>query len=140
MEVRMRGRRSRNYFTQDQIIELAANPYTAAVTASSIRYTPEFKEMFWQRYQNGEMVKAIFRSAGYDTDVLGDGRIYNFSHQLAVSKNMISDLIQDSQRDEPASKEKTRLSAMEHELRYLRQQVDFLKKLSSLENSRKPGQ
>jgi len=140
LEVFMRGRRKRNYFTPEQIKELRDNPYTYSVTYSNIRFTLEFKELFWSRYQEGELVKDIFRSLGYDVDVLGDGRMYNFSHKLSVDKENETNLSASYQENQPTNTPPKKLTDMEHELIYLRQEVEFLKKLSALENQKKPKQ
>lgn len=131
----MRERRKRNFFTQEQIKQFRLNPYTYSVTDSNIRFTAEFKKMFWQQYQEGKIVRDIFVDAGYDVEALGDGRIYNFSHNLTIAVKAGRDFSEGySKRPNPDS---TKLSALEHEVLYLRQQVDFLKKISALETSKK---
>lgn len=129
----MRGIRNRNNFTPEQMEILRLNPNTASVSLNQIRYTSEFKEMFWSRYSNGIPVKRIFQDAGYDVEMLGDGRIYNFSHQLAVAKTSDKDTV-NSCSDHENMADKARITAMEHEIAYLRQEIEVLKKLSLLEH------
>ena len=43
----MRGKRSRNAFTNDQILALSSNKYTETITTTRICYTQEFKNIFW---------------------------------------------------------------------------------------------
>ena len=38
-------------FTEEQQKELRNNKYTARVTANSLSFTKEFKELFYQEYQ-----------------------------------------------------------------------------------------
>ena len=40
----------KNYFTDEQIALMKLNPYTKRVSKSSIKFTEEFKELFWKDY------------------------------------------------------------------------------------------
>ena len=42
-------------FTEEQQKELRNNKYTARVTANSLSFTKEFKELFYQEYQMGSI-------------------------------------------------------------------------------------
>ena len=88
----MREKRKPKYFTSEQISKLKSNPYTHSVSGCCIRFTLEFKELFWMRYCNGVSAKQIFTSLGYDIDILGDGRIFNFASQLSKDKEIGRDL------------------------------------------------
>lgn len=84
--------------------------------------------MFWLRYQKGEMVKDIFRLAGYDPKVLGDGRIYNFSYQLARAMEAGKNLEETPRENSSTHHEHdSRIAALEQEILYLRQQIESLK-------------
>jgi len=78
----MRERHHIHKFTQEQVEQLAANPFTLSVTVHRISFTLEFKNLFLSRYETGESVKDIFVALGYDPDVIGYNRMYSFSNRL----------------------------------------------------------
>lgn len=65
----------RGKLVQEEIEELRRNPYVVSVDSRRIRYSEEFKKLFIWKYINGERPSAIFRSAGFDTAMLGSKRI-----------------------------------------------------------------
>ena len=77
-------------FTTDQIIQLRNNPYTYRVTAKHIRFTKEFKELFYQKRQEGMSLRDTFASLGYDPDVLGKDRIEGISYLINKAKKPVA--------------------------------------------------
>lgn len=142
----MRKRHKIKKFTAEEIVILTANQFTYNVTASQIIYTSEFKNIFLARYEAGENAKEIFESLDYDTAVLGNSRIYDFAHRLAKQAakcNLLSGTSFEAAGTMPGKENYTTnlspqsIAAMQMEIAYLRQQVDFLKKITALDNSRK---
>ena len=142
----MRERHHIHKFTQEQVEQLAANPFTLSVTVYRISFTLEFKNLFLSRYENGESVKDIFVALGYDPDVIGYNRMYSFSNRLLNQVEAGEPLTEDSVR-KPAEKPvntdyntmpaQQSVASMQRELTYLRQQVEFLKKISQLDTTKK---
>lgn len=134
---------NRNTFTKREIQILKSNPYTYRVTESQIFYTKEFKEEFWRRYQGGETPRKIVEELGYDPDMLGTVRLSGlqlnikkqalrpggFTEGKGGKKSLKSGMysVDYSPSDETVVK-------MQHEIMYLRQEVEFLKKITSLKN------
>lgn len=139
---------NRNKFTKREIQLIKNNPYTYKVTEAQICYTKGFKEEFWRRYQAGETPRAIVEALGYDPDMIGQSRINGL--QINISKQ--------AQREGgftqgkgPGSKRKLQrelydveqkpivetIVKMQHELLYLRQEVEFLKKITSIKDTKK---
>lgn len=137
---------NRNKFTKREMQLIKNNPYTYKVTESQIFYTKEFKEEFWRRYQAGEAPRAIVEALGYDADMLGQYRINGL--QINIKKQAL--------RPEGFAEGKSRrkgrktelydvetnpsvetMVKMQHELLYLRQEVEFLKKITSLRDTKK---
>lgn len=137
---------NRNNFTKREIQLIKNNPYTYKVTESQIFYTKEFKEEFWRRYQAGELPRAIVEALGYDPDMIGQYRINGL--QINIQKQ--------AQRPEGFTEGKGRrkgrktelydvdnhpseetIVKMQHELLYLRQEVEFLKKITSIKDTKK---
>ena len=137
---------NRNTFTKREIQILKSNPYTYKVTESQIFYTKEFKEEFWRRYQEGETPRKIVEELGYDPDMLGTARLSGlqmnikkqalrpggFTEGKGRKKSLKSGMysVDYSPSDETVVK-------MQHEIMYLRQEVEFLKKITSLKNTGK---
>ena len=71
-----------NYFSDKQVKELEKNPYVKKVSAKSITYSEEFKELFWIDLQNGMMPGNIFRKYGFDPLMLGSRRTNNFTYRV----------------------------------------------------------
>ncbi|WP_026670813.1 HTH domain-containing protein [Butyrivibrio sp. AE3006] len=142
----MRERHHINQFTPEQIELLAANPFTLSVTAYRISYTLEFKNLFLSHYENGELVRDIFRELGYAPGILGDSRMYSFSHKLLSDVEAGKPITEGSVRKPAEKPVKTdyntmpaqqSVASMQRELTYLRQQVEFLKKISQLDTTKK---
>lgn len=136
-------------FTEKQIQTLAANPFTQRVNSCQISYTLEFKNIFLSLYEQGKTVPEIFNELGYDTEILGSSRMYSFSSRLLkqveegkplteaparVRRGPEEGPVKVDYNTQPAQQS---LASMQRELIYLRQQVEFLKKLSELDNEKK---
>ena len=73
-------------FTEEQQKELRNNKYTARVTANSLSFTKEFKELFYQEYQMGSIPRDILREHGYPAEWLGKRRIWGITHCIKTIK------------------------------------------------------
>ena len=142
----MRERHHIHKFTPEQMEQLAANPFTLNVTVYRISYTLEFKNLFLSHYENGETVMNIFRTLGYDPETLGENRIYGFARDL-LNKVEAGEPLTEGPAHKPATKpvntdyntmpSQQSVASMQRELTYLRQQVEFLKKISQLDTTKK---
>jgi hypothetical protein len=133
----------RSKFTSREQQILRKNQYTYRVTDSQIFFTKEFKEEFWRQYQLGSTPREIATSLGYDPDILGTSRLTGlqinikkqairpkgFTEGKGRRKCMQSEL--DSIDEKPSDKT---IIKMQHELLYLKQEMEFLKKISSIRN------
>lgn len=115
--------------------QLRKSKYVLSVSSSTVRFSEDFKRLFYQRMHSGEKAKAIFRDCGIDPDILGYYRVKNFSYVLnkaAKREEGFVDKRQNNYRRPPKSEDETveaRIKQLEHELAYTRQEVEFLKKL-----------
>lgn len=122
-------------FTKEEQDLLRQNKYTYSVTANTISFTIEFKKEFWKRYQAGERPRAIVAALGYDPQMLGDGRIAGL--QGMIRKQAEENNFREGQHpsyvanhpDYSSMTDSQKLRAMEHELYYLRKEMEFLKKI-----------
>ena len=142
----MRIKKRIRKFTAEQMEQLAANPFTQRVTVLRISFSLEFKNLFLARYESGEAIKDIFAEMGYDIGVLGENRIYNFANRLAIMAErgeMPTEEPLGAKLEKPASVDyntmpaQQSVAAMQREIAYLRQQIEFLKKITELDNGRK---
>ncbi|MBT9778031.1 transposase [Clostridium sp. MCC353] len=133
---------SRKPFTNEQILMLRQNPYTYSVTQFQLHLTKEFKEIFYSEYQAGELPRKILEDHGYDPAVLGERRIWSISRHIREqykkyrcfregNHTLGKEQPQEQTRDIPVS-EKEELKQLRHEIDYLKQEVEFLKKISAV--------
>lgn len=135
---------SRKVFTDEEIEMLRSNPYTYAVTPHILSFTKEFKELFWNEYQAGIIPRQILEQHGYPSDVLGEQRIWGITQ--IIKKQYYSE---DGLREGPPQKKKPSddraatatteetVARLQHEVEYLKQEMEFLKKILSSRRTRK---
>ena len=133
-------------YTPKQIKELKANPYTLKVTKNKLYFTAKFKEDFWVSYQAGNAPRKILSDFGYNLDMFGQKQIDSFVQR--IKKDALSGQgfregenhdrripMKATQEDDLSSPQS--IERMQNELLYLRQEVEFLKKIIIAENSKK---
>lgn len=134
------------HFTKEEVAILAKNPFTFKVSENVICFTIEFKELFWTYYQNGLHPTEIFIRTGYDPALLGERRIGNFAYKLREAmKSGKGFNVNNGGAPKPKPRSKNyaemlpevAIASMNYELKYLRQEVEFLKKLYALETRKK---
>lgn len=126
------------HFTEEQQAILRQNPYVVKVSESTITYTEDFKERFYQEYKAENMPSAILRGIGFDPRVLGKKRIGHFVANVNRYEEQEDDF-HDRRKDSsgrPRTKDLTpeeTISRLEHQVQYLKQENEFLKKINFLD-------
>lgn len=136
-------------FTDDDIQELSKNPYTLSVTGNRLSVTLAAKEKILELFNEGRSRRQIMAELGYDPDLLGDDRVKNIirstrreaesaqglheGYSRAAKKHLDKEEIE--QLDESVSS----YAKLKNEVIYLRQEVEFLKKISQQVISGKRG-
>jgi transposase len=127
-----------NRFTEEQRELLQSNPYVVKVSETSITYTEELKERFYQDYKAGNPPSAILRAMGFDSRVLGKRRLDHFVAQVKRHEERQEDFR--DRRTESCGRPRTKaltpeekISRLEHQVQYLKQENEFLKKVSFLD-------
>ena len=137
---------NRNKFTKREIQLIKNNPYTYKVTEFQIFYTKEFKVEFWRRYQAGESPRSIVESLGFDPDMLGQYRINGLQINIQKQAQIPEGFTEGKGRRKGRKTElydvdnhpsDETIIKMQHELLYLRQEVEFLKKITSIKDTKK---
>lgn len=131
-------------YTAKEMKLLKANPYTFKVTKHKLYFTAEFKEVFWTGYQAGTAPRKLLADMGYDLEIFGQKQIdsmvqsikkqaqggYGFSQGENRVKRMKDNKV--VSKDCPEGMER-----VWNEMKYLRQEVEFLKKITMTENAAK---
>ena len=136
---------SKDTFSIKEQEQLGQNPYTFRVSAKQISFTKEFKQDFWKIYcERGLSPKTIVEMLGYDPEMLGSIRISGIQRHIKDEMQSYagphsgrrgrrySKLSADDGYAVPGSMEE-----MRHEIQYLRQEVEYLKKISSIKAMKK---
>ena len=126
-----------NPLSKREIEELRRSPHIVSVSANTVRFTEEFKELAYEAKTLGISVAETMRRNGIDPDILGQSRVEGFSYTLnkkAKQESGFADGRSENYRRPPKTGEETvdqRLRQLENELAYTRQEVEFLKKLQA---------
>ena len=130
---------SKAKFTTEQQQLLRNNPYTVRVTEDVLNLSKEFKELFYKEYLTGILPRDILEKYGYSAVILGKQRIWGISHMIRKQFEKTGEF-----RDvrNPGSfitleSPEERIHQLEHQVDYLTQEVEFLKKISSIRSTRK---
>ena len=133
-------------YTPKQIKKLEANPYTLKVTKNKLYFTIKFKEDFWINYQAGNAPRKILSDLGYDLEYFGQKQIDSIVQRIkkeALSGNGFREGENRERRIPMKATNREELSSpqsierMQNELLYIRQVVEFLKKIIMTNNSKK---
>jgi len=122
-------------FSEAEVNQLQENMNVAYVSENEVIFTAAFKHLAWEEKQSGKNLPTIFREHGIEPKVLGHKRIENFSRRLreiARNNSSFEDRRKENQRPNADGKElspEEKIRRLEHELAYVRQEVEFLKKL-----------
>ena len=133
-------------YTAKEMKLLKANPYTFKVTKSKLYFTIEFKEAFWTAYQAGMAPRKILGDLGYDVEMFSQKQIDSIVQRIKKQAEGGNGFNQGENRtrrrkDELSIPEGTSIESKEtlesilNEVKYLRQEVDFLKKIVKTENT-----
>ena len=126
-------------YTKKQIKELKENPYTLQIDEQRIFFTIEFKKIFRRKYQAGMSPRSIFKELNYNLDYFGQKQIDSIVQR--VKKEALKGEFTEGYTRINRMKIKEldseitpqNLKQMQNELLYLRQEVDFLKKVLKAE-------
>jgi len=123
-------------FTDEEMEMLRNNPYTYSVTPSTLYFTKEFKELFWQEYQKGEVPRQILDKYGYPADVLGKKRIWGIAHNIKDQYYSEEGLREGSLKrgasvNSGYEATEEAVKQLQDEVRQLRQEIERMKKESS---------
>ena len=133
-------------YTAKEMKLLKANPYTFKVTKNKLYFTAEFKEAFWTAYQAGMAPRKILEDLGYELEIFGQKQIDSIVQSIKRQAQSGSGFRQGENRtrrrkDDLSMKEGTSIESKEamtvimNEVKYLRQEVEFIKKIMKTKNT-----
>lgn len=125
----------RHPLSEEQVRGLRKNPHVRMVNANILSFTAEFKEFAYNERQKGVPMRDILANAGIDPDLMGARRIRNFSSAINTQGRRgvgFSDIVKKAPLPEEKKRAKTieeKVSRLQHELGYVKQEVEYLKKV-----------
>ena len=128
---------SRKTFTNEEQELLRSNQYTYSVTPHTISFTKAFKEIFYEEYLRGKLPSQILEKYGYPPKILGRRRILGISHNIRKQYESPEGLhegalLKKKNLNEKATTSEEAIKDLQREVEYLRQEMEFLKKISSI--------
>jgi len=135
-------------FTDEEIAFLKENPYTAFVDRHTLSFTVAFKAEFMRLYKEGFRPSAIVEQLGYPVEIIGKSRLNGISQK--TRNEAVSDLGFHEKFDKRSLEEipvsetavltdRQMINRLQCEVAYLRQELNFLKKISATDEDKKPG-
>lgn len=135
---------SKKVFTEQEVEILRGNQYTLVVSPRKLLFTKEFKELFWSEYEAGAIPRSILEKYGYPAAILGEKRIWGIAATIKRQKQSPDGLHEGTLRKKNRVAGGTESNSPEElfkqlqiEVLHLRQEVEFLKKIASIRNTRK---
>ena len=126
---------SRKLLSKEEIAELKQNPHVTGVSARSVNFSAEFKQIAYEAMMRGENLASVLETYGINTGVLGEVRIHGMAQRLYQfaerEEGFRSQKGQKKRNKEEVEEEnlRKRMQRLENELAYTRQEVEFLKKM-----------
>lgn len=127
--------------TPEEINIIRLNPYVVNVSASKITYSLAFKKFAVEQAKKGFKSTEIFRQAGFDTEILGDSRMYSALKAFKTEakspeglrepkgKSRDERLAAFAKEDFSRKHTKTAIRELQNKVIHLEQQIEFLKKI-----------
>lgn len=131
---------ARQVFTDEVVNELSENPYTLNVNNNRLSLTLKAKEKILEMREGGMSPRQIMRELGYNPDVLGKWRVKDIVRHVeseanspyGIHEGYIRTAKKRLSKDEIDQLDNSRTSyaMLKNEVIYLREEVEFLKKIS----------
>ena len=123
-------------FTEQEMLVLRNSKYVLDVSPSIVHFSAEFKKIFWEELSKGKLPLDIVKNLGIDPNILGDTRINGLKTMIGneVKKgNGFRDLNTYAQGCNGYLSAENRIKYLEMQLAYKNQEIEFLKKIVSLD-------
>ena len=120
---------SKRTFSDEEMAALRGNGAVSKVTQRTVDFTPAFKRELYDGLIDGKNISEMLMAAGVDPVMLGESRVSGLRDRLYKfgGRDEGFERKTPEKPTEEASLRK-RITQLEHELAYTRQEVEFLKK------------
>ncbi len=138
----------RSYFSAGAIEQLLSSSHVAYVSRTTVSFTKPFKEMLWQRHCDGVPTVKIIEDAGLNPELISASRINSLLKTLQdqTERGLPFTDGMEPHYDKPEKKfdipkiprvpknafipyTPETIARMSHEIQYLKQEMEFLKKV-----------
>ena len=132
-------------FTEQEMLTLRNSKYVLDVSPSIVHFSAEFKKLFWEELSKGRLPREIVSTLGIDPNILGDSRINGLKTMIGneVKKgngfrdlNTYAQAVSYTHLTLPGCNgylsAENRIKYLEMQLAYKDQEIEFLKKIVSL--------
>ena len=126
---------ARKKFTEEEMVRLRASPYVLDVSPSIVHFSAEFKGLFWSSLEEGKEPRDIFIEFDIDPDILGSYRVSGFKGMLREEVRAgkgFRDLKTYGTYLDIYTNPEAKVKHLEQLLAYKEQEIEFLKKIVSL--------
>jgi len=125
-------------FTLDEQEELKSNPNVERVSETTITYTEEFKERFALEYAAGKPPAVILRECGFNHMMLGRDRKKSLVQRTKKYSQRLEGFADKRKKSSSRLRikditDEEKIQRLEHQVRYLEQENEFLKKIRFLD-------
>lgn len=133
---------SRKQFTEEQQQKLRQNPYVYSVTATRLSLTREFKELFMEACKAGRTPRQILEDHGFSVELIGERRFFSIPQHIREEFKKHGEFREgyssrcnggNALEGHPSGDDE--LKQLRYEVDYLKQEMEFLKKISSIRNT-----
>ncbi len=131
----MNKKRNRTKLTKEQREMLEKSPHVVRLTDTYVYFSSAFIDKFCNEYHAGRTAASILEEYGIDPKILGSTRVDSLRTQYR--KNWLPRYARDSAKRRTQTPEAVTNSRIEHEIEYLRQEVNALKKIIQIEQTAK---
>lgn len=122
------------FYTPEQIKKLKEHPAVSIVNKHFMRFTPEFKEWFYQEAQSGKQTKRILQNAGFDEGVIPKCRYRSIRAHIMQWKaeqraKKVDEALPTNAFTYELAVADAKILRLEQELKRTSQELEFVKKI-----------
>ena len=128
---------SKSKFTTEQMKLLRDHPYVIQVSPNVVCFAKEFKEIVWTEMQRGRDIHEILEEYNLPCEILGETRISGLKgliRRAGKAGKGFSDVNSDACRSNGFRSTEKEIEFLKTQLMYKDQEIEFLKKIVSLES------
>lgn len=127
---------ARKKFTEEEMQHLRSSSYVLDVSPSIVHFSAEFKQRFWDLILLGEAPREVVIELGINPDILGENRVNGLKtmirNEVRAGKGF-RDLETYGTYTKNFTNPEAKVKYLEQQLAYKDQEIEFLKKIVSLD-------